>query len=77
MTSTTCCVTIITITLYGSFMARIGLEIDERDKKRLTEEAEKLGIKNVSALIRLLIKQFFANPTIDLQNIKQYNKEKE
>jgi len=58
-------------------MARIGLEIDERDKKRLTEEAEKLGIGSISALIRLLIKQFFANPTIDLQSIKQYNKVKE
>jgi len=58
-------------------MARIGLEIDELDKKKLTEEAEKLGIKNVSALVRLLIKQFFVNPTIDLRNIKQYNKEKE
>jgi len=58
-------------------MARIGLEIDKQDKERLIEEAGKLGIKNVSALIRLLIKQFFINPTIDLQNIKQYNKVKE
>jgi len=58
-------------------MARIGLELDEQDKRRLIEEAEKLGIKNVSALIRLLIKQFFINPTIDLQDMKQYNRVKE
>lgn len=57
--------------------ARLALELDDSDKKRLTEEARKLGIESLSALVRLLIKQFFANPVIDLQSIKQYNNRKE
>ena len=58
-------------------MARIALELDDIDKQRLAKEADRLGVGNISALLRVLIKQFFANPIIDLQSIKQYNNEKE
>lgn len=54
-------------------MARVALELDDIDKQKLAEEADRLGVGSISALVRLLIKQFFANPTIDLQSIKQYN----
>lgn len=40
--------------------SRIAVEMDEADAKRLREEAHKRGVGNVSSLIRILIKQFFA-----------------
>ena len=40
--------------------ARIAFELEKEDSARLRQEADKLGMGNISALLRLLIKQFFA-----------------
>lgn len=51
--------------------------IDESDLVGLRSEARKVGLNNVSSLMRLLVKQFLSSPIIDLNSIKHYNTKKE
>lgn len=41
--------------------ARLTLVIDKEDLEELHREARKLGLNNVSALVRMLIKKFLTN----------------